>query len=97
MTALLSGPAGRFSPGHLQEMIKIASAMLAEAPAITVTVGGIWYHPEAIMLTVRPKQALAGIHDAVQAATHFRQLMCDMWSRKLRSRSAAAGHIAAIN
>ena len=47
-------------------MIKIASARLAGTPAITVTVGGILYHPEAIMLAVKPKRALASIHDAVQ-------------------------------
>lgn len=69
MTALLAGPADRFSPDQLQEMIKIASAMLADTPAITVTIGGILYHPEAIMLAVRPKRALASVHDAVQTAT----------------------------
>ena len=69
MTALLAGPADRFSPDQLQEMIKIASAMLTDTPAITVTIGGILYHPEAIMLAVRPKRALASVHDAVQTAT----------------------------
>jgi 2'-5' RNA ligase len=69
MTAMLAGPAVNFSPDQLQQMIKIASAKLAETPAITVTVGGILYHPEAIMLAVKPKRALASIHDAVQSAT----------------------------
>jgi Phage integrase, N-terminal SAM-like domain len=31
--------------------------------------GGIVYHPEAIMLDVKPKRALTSIYDAVQAAT----------------------------
>ena len=69
MTTLLAGPADHFSPGQLQQMITIASAMLADTPAITVTVGGFLYHPEAIMLAVRPRQALASVHNAVQVAT----------------------------
>jgi len=50
-------------------MIKIASRLLADTPPISVTVGGILYHPEAIMLAVKPTQALAGVREAVQAAT----------------------------
>jgi hypothetical protein len=69
MTALVAGPSEHFSQDQLRQMIKVASAMLADTPAITVTVGGIVYHPEAIMLDVKPKRALASIHDAVQAAT----------------------------
>lgn len=69
MTALLAGPSDQFSHDQLQQMITIASAMLADTPAITVTIGGIVYHPEAIMLDVKPKRALASVHDAVQAAT----------------------------
>jgi 2'-5' RNA ligase len=69
MTALLAGPADQFSKDQLQQMIKITSAMLSETSAITVTVGGILYHPEAIMLAVRPRRALASIYDAAQAAT----------------------------
>jgi hypothetical protein len=69
MTALLAGPADRFSHDQLQQMITTASAMLADTPAVTVTIGGIVYHPDAIMLDVKPKRALASIHDAVQAAT----------------------------
>jgi 2'-5' RNA ligase superfamily len=69
MTALLAGPADAFSQDQLQQMIKTASARLAHTPAITVTVGGILYHPEAIMLAVKPRRALASIHDAARAAT----------------------------
>lgn len=69
MTAMLAGPADQFSPDQLQQMIKTTSAMLTGTSAITVTVGGILYHPEAIMLAVKPRRALASVHDAVQAAT----------------------------
>ena len=69
MTALPAGSADQFSQDQLQQMIEIASAMLASTTASTVTVGGILHHPEAIMLAVKPRRALASIHDAVQAAT----------------------------
>jgi 2'-5' RNA ligase len=69
MTALRAGPADQFSQDQLQQMINTASEMLADTPAITVSVGGILYHPEAIMLAVKPRRALSSIHDAVQAAT----------------------------
>ena len=69
MTTLVAGPAEHFSPDQLRQMITAASAMLADTPAVTVTVGGIVYHPEAIMLDVKPKRALAHVHDAVRAAT----------------------------
>jgi 2'-5' RNA ligase len=62
MTTLAAGPSRQFSPGQQRQMIKTASAMLANTPAITVTVGGIGYHPEAIVLGM-------SVHDAVQAAT----------------------------
>jgi 2'-5' RNA ligase len=69
MTTLVAGSSDHFSQDQLRQMIKVASAMLADTPAVTVTVGGIVYHPEAIMLAVKPKRALASVHDAVQAAT----------------------------
>jgi 2'-5' RNA ligase len=69
MTTLIAGPAGDFSEDQLQQMVKAASGLLADSPAITVTVGGILYHPEAIMLAVEPGQALAAVRSAVQAAT----------------------------
>jgi 2'-5' RNA ligase len=69
MTALLAGPSDRFSEDQLHQMIATASTMLADTPGITVTIGGIVYHPEAIMLDVKPKRALTNVHDAVRAAT----------------------------
>jgi 2'-5' RNA ligase len=69
ITTLIAGPADHFSDGQLQQMSKIASRLLAATPPITVTVGGILYHPEAIMLAVKPTQALAAIREAVQTAT----------------------------
>jgi 2'-5' RNA ligase len=69
MTTLIAGPADDFSEGQLQQMIKVASELLADTSPITVTVGGILYHPEAIMLAVKPARGLAAVRKAVQAAT----------------------------
>jgi len=69
MTTLVAGPSEHSSQDQLRQMIKVASAMLADTPPITVTVGGIVYHPEAIVLDVKPKRALAHVHDAARAAT----------------------------
>jgi 2'-5' RNA ligase len=69
MTALVSGPVNQFSQDQLQQMIKTASEALADTPASTVTVGGVLYHPEALMLAVKPRHALTAIHEAVQMAT----------------------------
>ena len=69
MTTLIAGSADELSEDQLQQMIKTASGLLAETPPITVVIGGILYHPEAIMLAVRSAQGLAAVRDAAQAAT----------------------------
>lgn len=69
MTTLAAGPANQFSRDQLREIIKMAAGTLAATPAITVTVGGIVCYPDAIILEVKPTQALQAVRDAVQAAT----------------------------
>ncbi len=71
MTTMVAGPAEQFSPGQLDQMIAIAGEQLARTPPITVTLGDILYHPEAIMLAVKPAQALRPIREAVQEATQI--------------------------
>jgi 2'-5' RNA ligase len=68
LTTLEVGPSDHFSDAQLQQMIKVASGQLTQTPPITVTIGGILYHPEAIMLAVKPAQALTAVRNAVQAA-----------------------------
>ena len=46
-----------------------AARMLADMPPITVTIGKILYHPEAIMLAATPADALSPIRQAAIAAT----------------------------
>ena len=69
MTTFVTGPADQFSAGQLQQMIQTAGQLLADTPPITVTLGRVGYHPEAIVLTVTPTEALTAIHDAARIAT----------------------------
>src|ERR1017187_4846086 len=69
MTALIVGSTDTITPDHIQMMLAGASRRLSKVPPIVVTLGRILYHPEAIMLGVRPEVALNPIHDAVRAAT----------------------------
>ena len=50
-------------------MIKVASGLLSSTPPITVMLGDIVYHPEAIMLAAKPTPALTQVYNAVRAAT----------------------------
>jgi 2'-5' RNA ligase len=74
MTTLVAGPAALFSDHQLQQMTRAAAEHLADTPPITVSLGRILYHPEAIMLGVTPAQALAPIYEAAHAAT--RTVLC---------------------
>jgi 2'-5' RNA ligase len=69
MTTLVVGPLRLFSDGELEQMTQTATDLLSSIQPIAVTIGGILYHPEGIMLSVRPKRALAPVFNAVQAAT----------------------------
>ena len=70
MTTLLAGPAERFSQAQREHMIQTASDQLADVPPITVSLGKIVYHPEAILFAVTPAIALAPLRSAALAATH---------------------------
>jgi hypothetical protein len=50
-------------------MAQAAARLLAGTAPITVTLGKILYHPEAIMLAATPGSALAPVRDAAVAAT----------------------------
>src|SRR6476660_9142629 len=69
MTTLVAGPASSFSDEQLQQMTQAAAEQLANIAPVTVTVGRILYHPEAIMLGVTPANALLPVHQAAAAAT----------------------------
>src|SRR6266566_3428242 len=71
MTTLVAGPAERFTCDQLQQMTDVAAQLLGDVPPITVTLGRILYHPEAIMLGVSPMEALLPIRDAAVKATRL--------------------------
>ena len=70
VTTLLAGPAADFSPDKLQQMTQTAADLLANMPLPAVTLGQVLYHPEAIMLGLRPAERLTAIYDAARSATH---------------------------
>jgi 2'-5' RNA ligase len=69
ITALVAGPADDISHEDFEEMAAAATQTLSGVQPITVTLGEIWYHPEAIMLGVQPASALEPLHAAARAAT----------------------------
>jgi 2'-5' RNA ligase len=70
VTTLLAGPAADFAPDKLRQMTEIAADLLAATNPVTVTIGEVLYHPEAIMLGVTPADRLTAIYDAARWATH---------------------------
>jgi 2'-5' RNA ligase len=69
MTTHVAGPADKFSDQQMQHMTTVASDFLAGVPPVTVSLGKILYHPEAIMLAVTPVGDLTPIRGAALAAT----------------------------
>ena len=69
ITMFAAGPADEFSAASIEKMIDSVTSMLAETPPITISLGSVLYHPEAIVLRVQPDNALDSVSAAVQAAT----------------------------
>jgi 2'-5' RNA ligase len=69
MTTLIAGSSDQISSGEIQHMAESASRLLANRAPITVTLGKILYHPEAIMLAATPAEALTPIREAAITAT----------------------------
>jgi 2'-5' RNA ligase len=70
MTALIGGSADEITGPELQQMAAAASRQLAATPPITVTLEKVLYHPEAIMLAARPRDALIPVLEAARSATY---------------------------
>lgn len=71
MTTMIAGPAGQFSGGQLDQMASTAADLLSSMPPVTVTLGRVLYHSEAIMIGVSPAKALVPIRNAALAATRL--------------------------
>ena len=69
MTALIAGPASEISGEQIQQMAVAAGQLLEDVPPITVTVGKVLFHSEAIMLVAQPAEALLPVLEAVREAT----------------------------
>ena len=70
MTALIAGPADEITGQQMGQMADAASRLLSQTPPITVTLGKILYHPQAIMLAANPPDALVPVREAARSATH---------------------------
>jgi 2'-5' RNA ligase len=68
-TALVAGTTGDTSSEDRAVMLSEAQQHLDSIQPIDVTISGVLYHPEAIMLGFTPEGALDPIHRAVQQAT----------------------------
>jgi len=68
-TVLIAGEAGQILSADLDRMAAAAGRLLAGTAPISVTLGKVLYHPEAIMLAVNPPGALDPVLDAARAAT----------------------------
>jgi 2'-5' RNA ligase len=69
ITGLIAAPASEISDDQIRMMAATATRLLADIPPITVTLGKILYHPEAIMLAARPAEAVRPVLVAAREAT----------------------------
>jgi hypothetical protein len=69
ITAMVAGPADDISDEDIKKMAAAATQALSDIQPVTVTLGEIWYHPEAIMLGVQSANALEPLRAAACAAT----------------------------
>ncbi|WP_405088858.1 2'-5' RNA ligase family protein [Microbispora sp. NBC_01389] len=69
LTTLVVGLADEITDEQLTTLVAEARKLLADVQPITVTLGRVLYHPEAIAVEARPAEALAPMLDAVRAAT----------------------------
>jgi 2'-5' RNA ligase len=71
MTIMVAGPTAQFTSAQLDRMASTAADLLSTMPPVTVTLGRVLYHPEAITLGASPAKALAPIRNAALTATRL--------------------------
>ncbi|WP_204287589.1 2'-5' RNA ligase family protein [Microbispora amethystogenes] len=69
LTTLVVGLTDEITDGQLTSLVAEARKLLADVQPVTVTLGHVLYHPEAIALEARPAEALAPMLDAARSAT----------------------------
>ncbi len=70
VTVLRAGTAGLVTQDDMSRMLARAQAELARTAPVAVTLQRVFYHPEAIALSVSPRSALAPVLSAARTATH---------------------------
>jgi 2'-5' RNA ligase len=69
ITTLIAGTTDEISSDDLKKMLTNAELSLSQTPPITVSLGRVLYHPEAIVLEVQPDHALDPMLEAAKSAT----------------------------
>ncbi|MFI6317351.1 2'-5' RNA ligase family protein [Nonomuraea sp. NPDC050556] len=69
LTVLVAGYSHEITSAQVDEMAREAGRELAEAEPISVTLGRVLYHPEAIILAAQPAERLAPLLEAARTAT----------------------------
>lgn len=69
ITTLVVGSADDISGAKMTEILTKAALSLSKTPRIRVSIDALRYHPEAIVLTVQPKDSLRPVFDAAKSAT----------------------------
>jgi 2'-5' RNA ligase len=69
LTVLIAGPASQVTDQARNEMLAIARSSLAGIKPISVELSRVFYHPEAITLLARPREALAPVREAAERGT----------------------------
>lgn len=68
-TVLPIGPVRTITPADMEEKLARARVALTGAAPVTVVFGSVFYHPEAIALTIAPTDGLTRVFEAARAAT----------------------------
>lgn len=71
LTTLIAGLKDEITDEQVNVMLVEADRLLSRIRPITVTLGRVLYHPEALLLEARPADALTPMREAVQAATRI--------------------------
>jgi 2'-5' RNA ligase len=69
VTILRAGTADQVTRDDMSSMLARAQTELAGTAPVTVTLERVFYHPEAIVLSVSPGSVLAPVFDAARTAT----------------------------
>jgi 2'-5' RNA ligase len=71
MTTLIAGFTDEIAASQTGAMADQAGRLLASVPPVRVTLGRVLYHPRAIILDARPREALMPVLAAVRDATRI--------------------------